>query len=185
MKFSNNTLVVLLFFVIIVSIFGTWVSLSYIDSLDLLTGHAIDTGTTNLTVTGVTSCSATDDDISFGSMIRDISNDSATTGDYITIENDGNTAINITAYATAELWDDVSYQTASSYWQIRCNNSESGTCNTTYGNVPGADGNLIAYLLASDDGTDLLTVGVNVTVPSDEVSGVKSGTLTFNCVVGT
>jgi hypothetical protein len=184
MKFSNNTLVVLLSFAILISVFGTWTSLSYMDSLDLLTGRATDTGTTSLTVTGVTSCTATDNTIAFGTMVRDISNDSSTTGDYITIENNGNTQINITAYSTAELWDDATYQTPSAYWQVNCNAVESGTCNSTYGDVPGSDGNLIAYLLNPDDATDVLTVGVNVTVPSDELSGAKSGTLTFNCVVG-
>jgi hypothetical protein len=182
MKFSNNTLVVLLSFAIMVSVFGTWMSLSYIDSYDFLTGRATDTGTTSLTVSGVTSCSATDNNISFGTMVRSTSNDSADAGDYITIENDGNTQINITAYATAELWDDASYQATSLYWQVRCGTAESGTCNTTYGNVPDADGNLIAYLVNPDDATDSFTVGVNVTVPSDEVSGAKSGTLTFNCI---
>ncbi len=184
MKFSNNTLVVLLSLAIMVSVFGTWVSLSYIDSLDLLTGRATDTGTTSLTVSGVTSCTASDNTIAFGTMERGTSNDSVTVNDYITIENNGNTQINVTAYATAELWDDATYQTTSDYWQVRCNTSESGTCNTTYGNVPGADGNLIAYLVNPDDSTDAITVGVNVTVPSDELSGAKSGTLTFNCVVG-
>ena len=87
-----------------------------------------------------------------------------------------------TTYATAELWDDASYQATSLYWQVRCGTAESGTCNTTYGNVPDADGNLIAYLVNPDDATDSFTVGVNVTVPSDEVSGAKSGTLTFNCI---
>ncbi|MBT7474979.1 hypothetical protein HN706_03505 [Candidatus Woesearchaeota archaeon] len=115
-------------------------------------------------------------------MVRSTSNNSETLSDFITIENDGNSLINITVYATGELWDDVTYQAPSMYWAIHCNNAESGTCNTTYGNVPGVDGNLISINLDSTDSTDLLTVGVNVTVPSDEVSGAKSGTLTFNCI---
>ena len=185
MKFSNNTLVVLLSFAIMVSVFGTWTSLSYIDSLDLLTGRATDTGTTSLTVSGVTSCTASDSTIAFGAMERSTSNTSDDNADTITIENDGNIQLNITAYATAELWDDATYQTTSDYWQIKCNNSLSGTCNATYGNLPGADGHLLVYTMDPDDATDDLVIGVNVTVPADEVSGAKSGTITFNCVSAT
>ncbi|MBT6995009.1 hypothetical protein HN865_03240 [Candidatus Woesearchaeota archaeon] len=181
MSLSNNVLTTLLVFSIIVSIFGTWTVLSYMDS-DLLTGKATDTATTTLTVTGIASCTATDNTISFGTMERSTSNDSVIVGDYITVENDGNSQINISVYATGELWDDVTYQAPSSYWQIKCNNSESGTCNTTYANIPAVDGNLVSIDLDSADSTDLLTVAVNVTVPSDEVSGSKSGTLTFSCI---
>ena len=147
-----------------------------------MTGKATDTATTTLTVTGVASCTATDNAIAFGTMERGTSNDSTVTGDYITVENDGNSQINISVYATAELWDGATYQAPSSYWQIKCNNSESGTCNSTYGNIPAVDGNLLVIDLDSADPTDLLTVGVNVTIPSDEASGAKSGTLTFSCI---
>ena len=174
-------LITLLVFSIIISVFGTWIILSYIDS-DLLTGKATDTATTTLTVTGVASCTATDNAIAFGTMVRGTGNTSEILSDFITVENDGNSQINISVYASGELWDGASYQAPSAYWQIHCNTSESGTCNSTYGNVPNSDGNLIALDLDSGDANDLLTVGVNVTVPSDEISGAKSGTLTFSCI---
>ncbi len=183
MKLSNNVLSILLGFAILFSIAGTWMSISYIDSLNLLTGKATDTasGTTQLTVASATSCSAVDNAINFGTMARSTSNTSEIANDFITIQNDGNLDANVTVYATEELWDSAGYQTPSDYWMIHCNASESGTCNTTYLQVPNTDGNMLVTNLDSLDTIDLLTVGVNVTVPADEPAGAKSGTLLFTC----
>jgi hypothetical protein len=168
---------------VVISVGGLWISFSYLDGMNQLTGRATDTttGTTGLTVSGEVSCSSPDNSISFGTMARSTSNDSQDAGDYITIQNDGNVPANITVYGSVELWEDPTYQTASAYWQIACNNTESGTCNTTYGNVPGADGNIILTGLNGTDAVDLLTVKVNVTVGAAETTGAKSGTLTFTC----
>ncbi|MCD4759936.1 hypothetical protein K8R33_03540, partial [archaeon] len=117
MKVSNNSLIVLLVLAMIISIGGTWISVSYIGELNQLTGFATDTteGTTTLTVSSVTSCTAIDTTIAFGDLARTISNDSQIAEDYITIQNDGNNYVNISAHATGELWDDVAYQAASFY----------------------------------------------------------------------
>jgi len=190
MRVSNNSLTILLVLAIMISIIGTWLSVSYIDTLNQFTGRATsDVGNTTLTVTGETSCTtASDRLVAFGSLARSATNQSESAGnDFITLENDGNTNINVTVNvtdSTTELWDDGAFAAPSAYWRIRCNNAQSGTCDDTYANVPGPapSGVLLVYGLEPSDSTDELDVAINVTVPAAEASGTKNGQVTFYCV---
>jgi hypothetical protein len=181
MKVSNNSLAVLLAVAIVASVSATWFSVSFMDTI---TGAATsDTGTTTLTVDAETSCLTIDGTVALGNLGKNISNSSEVVGDYIEVENNGNVNIDILGYASAELWDDVSYQAPSSYWQIKCNRSQSGTCNESYLNLNESQGTGYIFIsgLVFADSTDNVTVGVNVTVPPDESTGAKSGTITFFC----
>jgi hypothetical protein len=186
MKASNNTLSVLLVMVMAISLFGTFASVSYISS-NSITGHATSnvTGTTSVTVDSETSCTAVDSTIAFGTLARGVVNDSEEQSDFITIENNGNAIINVTAYMTEDLWDVASNQAPNANWRIHCNSVQDGgstTCTGSYGNIPTSDGIVLSNLLVPADATDLLTVGVNITVPNDETAGAKTGTIKFVCL---
>ena len=184
MKVSNNTLAVLLLFALVISVFGTLASVYYIDSLNLLTGRATnDWGNVTLSVTGAVSCQTSDNAIAFGSIARGTSNDSYNASDYFTVNNNGNTLINVTVNATENLWDTATYNPPSAYWQIKCNNTDTGSCATaSYANVPAVTNAVeLVTNLQSAAGSDNVTVAVNVTVPNDEPTGSKSGQVTFWC----
>jgi len=186
LKISNNNLSVLLVMVIVVSLFGTFASITYLSS-NGITGFATSnvTGTTSVTVSSETSCTAVDNTIAFGTLARGAVNDSETLSDYITIENNGNSVINVSAYATEDLWDVVSNQAPNANWRIHCNTVQDGgstTCTADYTNIPTSDGVVLSELLVPADATDLLTVGVNITVPNDETAGAKTGTIKFVCL---
>ena len=186
LKISNNTLSVVLVMVIAISLFGTFAGVSYISS-NSITGHATSnvTGTTSVTVSSETSCTASDSTIAFGTLDRGAVNDSETITDFITIENNGNSVINVSAYTTEDLWDVAGNQAPDANWRIRCYTAQDGgstTCNDTYTEILTSDGSILATLLVPADATDVLTVGVNITVPNDETSGAKTGTIKFVCL---
>ena len=188
---SNNSLAVLLIFAIVISVVGTWISVSYIEDLNQLTGLATsDIGNTTLTVTSETSCTTDNDDvIAFGNLGRNETNQSEdAANDFIILENNGNTALNVSVNVTSSnlvLWDDSVYGTiGSTYWRIRCVNTQSGSCiNSTYVNLPSdASTTLLVADLDPSDSSDNLSIAINVTVPDDESSGAKMGQVTFYCI---
>lgn len=191
LKVTNNVLSLLLVFAIIISVFSTWISLSYIDSFNLLTGKATSgEGTTNLTITSVVSCAINDSLISFGELARGATSESNTVNDTMMLTNDGNTNITIVANVTASsnwLW--TNKQSSTAFWAIGCNGNDdsNATCDTAWQNVPGSDSSvtLISKLgpVANEGGTPLdnVTIKFNVTVPSDEPAGYHNGTVTFWC----
>ncbi|MBT3690821.1 hypothetical protein HOG16_01095 [Candidatus Woesearchaeota archaeon] len=181
MKVSNNSLAVLLTLAVVASISGTWFSVSFMDGI---TGAATTTGTVKLEVNYSTSCSATDSTINLGNISRGSSNwsESVTDYDFIVIENTGNVIQNVSGYATEDLFEMISAPTNN--WTMQCNASQSGTCVTGYRIINASIGtaeylvNNLAYATATDE----FNVSVNATVPVDESSGMKTGTLTFVCI---
>jgi hypothetical protein len=191
LNLSNNSLAVLLVFALVISVVGTWISVSYIGDLNQLTGLATsDTGNTTLTITSETSCTTSSDDVvAFGNLGKDETNQSEAAGDdYIILENDGNANIdvevNITDNTTV-LWDDSvpGGVIPNSYWMIRCANAQSGSCvNSTYVDVAGNHSlSILATGLQFADNADNITIAINVTVPSDESPAAKTGQVTFYC----
>jgi hypothetical protein len=179
-KMNNNVVAVGLFVALVAIVLGTWASLNYVD---YLTGAATSvTGSTNVTVTSVTSCTILDDLVSFGQMARGDSNTSSGIGDYMEIENDGNTNITIVGNRTQDLWS--AQPAPSTYWRIRCvGTPDTGaTCDSTFQNVAGdGSSNTLVTGLSPIDSKDNITIGFNITVPTDEPYGYKNGTVTFYC----
>jgi len=180
MKISNNSLVVLLTLAIVASISGTLVSVSFMDSF---TGAATTTGTVKLEVNASISCTSTDNVINLGNISRGEYNfsESVTGTDFIVIENNGNSILNISGYATEDLFESSSAPTNN--WTMQCNASQSGTCTTGFRiiNISAGAAELIVYDLSNAIATDEINVSVNATVPVGESSGMKTGTLTFIC----
>ena len=179
MNITNNTLAFGLFLALFLIIGGTWVSLNFIDDL---TGAATSGyGSTNVTVTSVVSCSIDDNLISFGEMARGINNDSERISDYFVISNDGNVNLTVVSNASVNLWS--SSPAPTSNWRIRCSSTDDGnaTCSGTYENIPASGSLQLISGLTPVDGIDSLSIGVNITVPNDEPSGYKNGTILFTC----
>ncbi|MBU3940616.1 MAG: hypothetical protein KKH88_01675 [Nanoarchaeota archaeon] len=180
-KISNNLLSILLGFAILTSIVGILASMNI---LSPLTGAATQqNATVNLTVIGVSSCILSDSNINFSvPLVRLSSNksDDPAVNDYHALENDGNTNLSITAWGATDLWGTTNNDNK---WMIRCNNTQSGVCTSTYANVPNIVGSAVTVLdgLESEDTIDLVYLGVNVTVPNDEPSGIKGGFITYIC----
>ncbi|MFH1376422.1 MAG: hypothetical protein ABIH25_02190, partial [Candidatus Woesearchaeota archaeon] len=108
-------------------------------------------------------------------------------GDFMMLTNDGNTNITITVENSVWLWS--TQGAASAYWAVRCENVSDGnsTCTTTWQNVPAAAAGVTVVSkltpVANAGGTPLdnVTIGFNLTVPSDEPTGYHNGTVTFTC----
>nr|MBA4404667.1 hypothetical protein [Nanoarchaeum sp.] len=183
-RVNNNTLFILLVFSIFVFIAATLISFYYIQSLNFFTGKATDDiGNITLSVGSTLSCTTDlDDIIAFPSMPRSNSNTSENVTDFINLSNDGNQNINATVNASEQLWDSASYVTPSTTWQIHCNSSTSGSCNTTYGNVQNSSlSHKVVYDLQPGAGSDQALLGFLVTIPADEPTGAKNGQVVFWC----
>lgn len=181
MKVSNNSLVILLALAVVASISGTFVSVSFMDAI---TGAATTTGTVKLEVNYSTACSATDSVINLGNITRGSLNwsESVTGYDFIVLENTGNIGINISGYATEDLFDSSAAPTNN--WSMRCNASQSGTCIKDFRIINASEGTAetIVADLEYATATDEMNVSVNATVPVGESSGLKTGTITFVCL---
>jgi len=147
----------------------------------LITGAATTTGNVTLSIPSAADCSATDALIAFGTLAQGASNQSEPSLDFIVINNTGNVNLAITVAQTVDLFSAESAPSA--YWLVHCNDSSTGTCNETYFQIDGTYRDLVTGLQFAD-GSDNLTVGVNVTVPNDEPSGDKNAELTFTCLEG-
>ena len=180
MKASNNSLAILLAMAIIASVSGTWLSVSFMDTI---TGAATTTGTVKLEVNTTTACSDIDSTINLGNITRGNYNRSEeiTVPDFIVLENTGNVGQNITGYSTDDLF--ITETAPTQNWTMQCNETESGTCVTGFKIINNSVG--AAEILVSDlafaAATDEMNVSVNATVPIGEGSGMKSGTITFIC----
>ena len=150
--------------------------------LSPLTGAATDTGTVTTNVTDSVSCTASDSTIAFGNLASSGTNNSDITGDHHVVENNGNVNLTIQAYASAELWDNYAAPTAN--WQVNCNATQTGVCNSTYANLPENGGSYWDILdgLEPGDATDEGTFSIKITAPADEPNGEKSGTVTYYCI---
>jgi len=184
-KISNNILSALLIFAILSMVLSVWVSF---DTLSPLTGEATGNATVTTNVTIAVDCTTTTGDgdnlIAFGNLARNTESSSQSVTDYHAVENNGNSNLTIEAYAidtsTNQLWEWVS--SPSIYWKVACNSTDSGTCNASYG-ILGSEA-VKTYLgthLGVNSTNDLMTIGINITVPDEEPTGQKSGVVTYYC----
>ena len=123
--------------------------------------------------------------VDFGSSLT-IGESNDTTDDLplpIIIENLGNTLINISIYASTELW--INAPVPTSFYQFKVDNYsiETGSFNATesivdFTNIPASALKAIAdmdYNLTNNT----VEVDINVTVPAAEPPGTKNSTLIF------
>ncbi|MBI1969081.1 hypothetical protein HYS48_00165 [Candidatus Woesearchaeota archaeon] len=181
---SNNTLAVLLVLSIFVSLTGTWYGFNRLPGLAKITGAP--TATTQLSVTNTTALSLPTSSIDFGSIGVGAQDDTSDgTPAPFNVQNDGNVPINITINASL-FFGSTRGANASSY-QFKCRANEGPNCPTgsptSYTNMPTANDtgkNLTTVFdLPSPDTNDSRFVDIAVSVPSDELGGSKSSTVTF------
>jgi hypothetical protein len=144
------------------------------------------TAQTNLTITAQPSCDFIKDRIDFGTVIRGTKNWSEQyvgfTNSYWILQNDGNTNITVNLTINTQLWSPT-YQNTN--WWARCNNSLSpaGVCNSAYQLLSSAIGSQItvASKIRSEGCCDNVSIYNNVSVPIDEPTGYKTGTVQYTC----
>ncbi len=205
-EMSNSTLALLVVSAIVVSVFGTLMS---INRLNLLTGGAgvtgfatTATGTANLSVSASAAISFSDSLIEIGTLLPNQTNSSDDKNDWWRVLNDGGVNVSIEVYATSQGsgtylnnrgLGPFSTSTASTSgcivpstfvhtcFKIKCNSTATGLqCNNTYYPLWNQTGqNIMLIDLSYVDGSDYAVFGVNVTVPISEPSGNKQQQVTF------
>jgi hypothetical protein len=188
-QLSNNFLVVLLFFAIVVSIIGTW------SSLNKITGYGpTDTGIVNVTVNSSISITLRDANVGVSAVNFTLNQgDTDDTEDGspapFNMTNDGAVQVNVTVNATTlftELGDNHRY------FQGKFSNVSSiGTgCNTTTDQDEVEFTNLGFNLITIDKvdwgpDNDTCAFEINVSVTSNISSGEKTSTVTFSAIDST
>ena len=191
-EISNSTLALMVVAAILVSVFGSFMSLSKLNQLGV-TGLVIsDSGYANVTVSGTASINLSDRSIDVGTLEPGTHNDSETVDDWFVVENIGAVNFSLQIKGGSQVKNGTgaftsmtgcAATTPSTCLMIRCVNASgisSGACkvtsytalNTTYS---------VDYLidLHNDALNDTAWFGVNITVPTSEGSGLKSQTVDF------
>ena len=195
-QISNNTLLVLISATILVSIIGTWVTITKITPI---TGAV--TGTTNVTVNTTTGISLATALVNFtestpGESRRTYSTTDIRSGPF-NITNDGTVLVNITMSATSPFTSSsftmpnfrylYNVSILSDYQNRAFFNCTVGVNSTACCN--GYDYAGYRYVKSTTefaicnlnftDGKDSVLVHINITIPSDEAAGVKTSVVTF------
>lgn len=136
-----------------------------------------DTGSISFQVLSNLIFTLTDSTINFGILSVNEVVSSEDNLDFFTLQNDGAVPFNLYAYGQTSPFVSTSANTLpTNSFQIHANISESGTVNTTYGAIPAnfSTKKLLVAGLQTGSGLNTATVGVKITVPSDESQGTKS-----------
>ena len=140
---------------------------------------------TTLTLSQEIGCDFVDDAIDFGQVLQDINNDSFQIQDNWTLQNTG--TVNITVNVTVNTnnsagWLFSTQQVNSDYWFYRCSDTKSGECNiSSYAQVRFVANEIAVWNVSPSSDKDNITLQTNITVPHDEPSGSKSGTIRAEC----
>lgn len=205
-EISNYTLALLVVTAILVSIFGTFLSLSKLGELGgvpgitgMLSSSTTGTGKANLTVASSAYINLSDDLIELGTIDLLGTNTSDIKNDWWVVRNDGTVNVSIDIYGTQQggVQGRGPFSTGSTSggcidftpdlcFTVKCKNTTSAGnistgnfCNNTYYALQTSAG---GYTLMNDldftDGNDTVWFGVNVTVPPGEPAGNKTQLVT-------
>ncbi|MBS3164821.1 fibronectin type III domain-containing protein, partial [Candidatus Woesearchaeota archaeon] len=140
--------------------------------------------TYNFTVVSSIDISLTTSVVNFGFLPVGTRNDTSDNDPSpFVLENAGNTELNISVNASAELWLSSLAPLNSSYFQTKANLSEIGSINTaksqmTYINLS-SEFKYIAAWFNWTARNDTITIDINITAPSDESAGTRSTNITI------
>jgi hypothetical protein len=206
---SNSTLTLLVVAAIVVSVFGTMISLNRLNNIGglgvtgMIASNASPIGFANLTVASSVYLNLTDtsQQIDLGTIDVGQSNDSVVVDDYWHFVNDGTVNISIKAWSDGQSgtyrgnWNGSGAFTAqtgdaqsclntnpATCFRIRCNKTLSGMdCNSTvWYNLSFADHSSGEYVVdLAPDTNDECWFAINVTVPYNEPAGDKLLTVSF------
>lgn len=181
---SNKALAGLLVGLIVISLVSLFFTVTKLAGPGV-TGYASNTGTgvTNVSVVEATYINVTDNFIDLGVLQPGQTNNSEIANDFFTVQNDGTVNINISVYdSSGSPFSGTGCSTIpNSCYQVHGNASQSGGINAVYTNVPAAAGSQhkVCNDIAFSDATDECTIGVKMTIPTDEPAGQKTTTMTL------
>ncbi len=198
-EISNNALFVLITLSIIVSLLGTWVSLSKL-RIPSITGFPITpstTGVANVTVNSTVSinCNMTNCNVFFQSQNPgDVNNTFDNAPLPFNITNDGSVRVNVTVRKSAALFQGTGGDTGAFQMNATCACGASRCCGnwtailaagwySNWTDITTSDKQIVDRLNFTD-GSDSVRIEIRINVPSDEPSGTRSSTLTFTATVG-
>jgi len=183
---SDKALVTLVIIAVIVSIVGTLVSLSKLETIEITGLTPTQTGTINISAGVSADISLPVGTVNFGTMQLDETNDTTDNAPApFNISNDGNVCVNITISRDTTNWFTGSVHggnasdTNDTMHQVHCPgaNCKSGTV-TSWANIS-TDARLTIAGLNWTAGNDTTEVEVKVHVPANEPAGAKGTTVTF------
>jgi len=198
-EINNSTLALFVVMAIVVSVFGTLLSLNKLNQLGdtsitgMLSTTATQTGTANLTVPSVAAINLTNNTVELGVIPVEEYNDSYNKDDYFRVRNDGTVNVSIQVKDASQLNQGLVDRngtgpftsittsggclatTPATCFMIWCNKTQSGrNCNTTDKIAMRTEYTTVfLWALNSSDGSDVVWFGVNATVPRNEPSGKK------------
>ncbi|MBI1969391.1 hypothetical protein HYS48_01740 [Candidatus Woesearchaeota archaeon] len=182
---SNNTLAMLIVLAMVISLGGTWYSLSRLQVLGFRVITGAQTGTVTTAVTNVTAITIHQSPVAFGNLAASQKNDTTDNQPIpFSINNTGNVPINVTTNATA-LFTGGS-RNASSY-RFQCNVDEGPNCPvgsaTAVTDMPTANdtglNRTAIFDLQDESNNDSREVDIFLSIASDELGGSKTSTVTF------
>jgi len=204
---SNSTLALFVVLSIVVTVFGTFLSLSKFGDVGITGFATTGTGTANLSVSATAAIFVSDDEIQLGIVPHNQTNGSRKVGDYWEVWNVGGVNISVHIFGTqtaSTLYSGedgmgpfmsnapAGYQAGSCLngsgshdcFRIFCNHSSSAKGNAFCNTLPTplnatSPGHFVANDLDWQGGFNRASFGVNVTVPPQESGGEKTQTVTF------
>jgi hypothetical protein len=182
---SNEVLAVLVIAAMAISLAGTFTTLTLVTEPEMITGFAAQQGLTNVSIGRYGDVVLNVSLVNFGTIQAGQTN---TTTDFVphpfVLENNGTVFVNVTVAATS-LWDDQEPDLGTSNYRVNATQNESGTLSATDGyaapftNMDDSPAIDLIDCMNYSDNTDLMTVHIEITVPSGEQSGYKESTVTF------
>ena len=192
-EMSNSTLALMVVAAILVSIIGSFISLTKLSEIGA-TGYASSgTGLANLSVPSTVDITVVDQLIELGTVEQGQANDSdqADIQDFWLVNNTGSVNVSLRIRDTSQNAEGAGDGTngftgttgcaaTDTCFYIKCNSTQSGyDCNDTYYTTETAYGRYYIYDLSSDaaDAGPQAVFGVNISVPDNEQAGNKEWTV--------
>jgi hypothetical protein len=160
-----------------------------------ITGHVTDTATVNVTIDSTAAINFTVDSLNFGSGGVTTGKPYATinsegtvtdgswspTNQNLTLENIGNR--NVTLYLSAGMTAAAYLGGKDPLYQFKFNNAEAGSCvnasaTNVWINTSTGEGVYLCSNFLAEESKDSINIGVQLVIPSDSMTGLRSDTWT-------
>lgn len=197
-EISNSTLALMVVAAILVSVVGSFISVSKLNQVVPVGFATTDTGYANLSVPATAGIILNDERINLNTIANGDTNASYNVNDYWLLNNNGGVNVSVELYGQQQGGTGKNYMGRGPFtdistvsgclsgalphtcFKVNCNTTESGYCNTAWESLGNESGAGTKLLQNFDSGaSDDAWFGVNVTVPVNEQAGQKEQTVTF------